>query len=130
MFDIDHFKKVNDTYGHPCGDMVLKTLARVVEKTLREEDLFARYGGEEFAVILRNQDAKRAYVAAERVRRSVETHKFTWEGQRIAVTISLGVATLDKANFRTPGDMMEEADQYLYRSKRSGRNRTSSALRS
>jgi len=130
MFDLDHFKKVNDTYGHQCGDMVLRTLSKVVTGTLREEDLFARFGGEEFSIIMRNQDAQRAYVAAERVRRSVETHKFMWEGQRVPVTISLGVATLKKANFRTYQEMLEEADQFLYLSKRNGRNRTSSSLRS
>ncbi|MBN2494200.1 MAG: GGDEF domain-containing protein [Deltaproteobacteria bacterium] len=129
MFDLDHFKQVNDTYGHAAGDMVLRTMAEVVSATLRDEDFFARYGGEEFAVILRAQDAKRAYVAAERVRRSVETHKFMWDGRRIPVTISLGVATLERANYHNPHEMLEEADSYLYKSKHAGRNRTSSSLR-
>jgi two-component system cell cycle response regulator len=129
LFDLDHFKRVNDTFGHPAGDMVLRDLSALVVQTLREEDTFARYGGEEFAVILRNQSAQSAYVAAERMRRAVETNKFMWEGKRIPLTISLGVSTLARANFRTPQEMLKEADEFLYKSKRTGRNRTSSPLR-
>jgi diguanylate cyclase (GGDEF)-like protein len=129
LFDLDHFKKVNDTHGHQAGDMVLKQLAEVILKNLREEDILARYGGEEFAIILRNQNEQRAYVAAERLRRAVETHKFIWEGQRITVTISLGIATLTEARFREASDMLREADEFLYESKRGGRNRTTSVLR-
>ncbi|HOX46816.1 MAG TPA: GGDEF domain-containing protein [Myxococcota bacterium] len=129
LFDIDHFKKVNDTYGHQAGDMVLKHLAEVVEHSLREEDVLARYGGEEFAIILRNQNEQRAFVAAERVRRAVEKGEFVWEGQRIPVTISLGIATLVEARFQDPADMLREADEFLYESKRGGRNRTTSVLR-
>lgn len=129
LLDIDHFKQVNDTYGHPAGDMVLRKLSEVISGTLREEDTFARYGGEEFAVILRNQNAQRAYVAAERIRRAVETYKFIWEGSRIPVTVSLGIATLYRANFRDPHEMLRDADEYLYKSKRGGRNRTTSQVR-
>jgi two-component system cell cycle response regulator len=129
LFDLDHFKRVNDTYGHPAGDMVLRDLSALVVLTLREEDTFARYGGEEFAVILRNQSAQSSYVAAERMRRAVETNKFMWEGERIPLTISLGVATLARANFRNPQEMLKEADEFLYKSKNNGRNRTTSALR-
>ena len=129
LLDLDHFKRVNDTYGHPAGDMVLRDLSALVVQTLREEDTFARYGGEEFAVILRNQSAQSAYVAAERMRRAVETNKFMWEGERIPLTISLGVATLARANFRNPQEMLKEADEFLYKSKNNGRNRTTSALR-
>lgn len=130
MLDIDHFKIVNDTFGHPAGDMVLKRLAEVIGHGLREEDVFARYGGEEFAVVLRNQNEQRSYVAAERLRRQVETHKFLWQETRIPVTISLGIATLLQANFTGPDVMIQEADGYLYKAKRSGRNRTCSVLRS
>ncbi len=129
LFDIDHFKKVNDTYGHQAGDMVLKRLAEIIAGNLREEDVLARYGGEEFAIILRNQNEQRAFVAAERLRRAVEKGEFMWEGQRILVTISLGIATLSQARFQDPADMLREADEFLYESKRGGRNRTTSVLR-
>ncbi len=129
ILDLDLFKKVNDTFGHQAGDMVLRQLAEVISKTLREEDLFARYGGEEFVIIFRDQNEQRAYVAAERIRRAVETSKFIWEGKRILVTISLGIATMNQGNFHDPSEMLREADEYLYRSKANGRNRTSSILR-
>lgn len=129
MFDIDHFKQINDTYGHQAGDFVLRELARLVRASLRAEDLFARVGGEEFAVVLRQVDEKRAYVLAERIRRTVEVNKFIWQNTRIKVTISLGVATLTRANFREPAEMIAEADAYLYKAKNSGRNRVSSILR-
>ncbi len=129
LLDIDHFKHVNDTYGHPAGDMVLREMAKVIQTTLREEDTFARYGGEEFAIILRAQNDPRAYVAAERIRRAVETFKFIWEGTRIPVTISLGIATVTRGNFNAPQEMLQQADEFLYKSKRGGRNRTTSAIR-
>ncbi len=129
LMDLDHFKRVNDTFGHPAGDMVLRKMTEMAKKTLREEDMLCRYGGEEFAVILRNQSESRAYVAAERIRRAIETTKFMWEGKRIPVTVSLGIATLNRANYRDPKEMMADADEYLYKSKHSGRNRTSSYIR-
>jgi two-component system cell cycle response regulator len=129
MFDIDHFKQINDTYGHQAGDYVLRDLARQIRSNLRAEDLFARVGGEEFCIVLRQVDEKRAYVLAERLRRLVEKHKFIWQGTRIRVTISLGVATLFRGNFRNPGEMIAEADKFLYIAKNSGRNRTASAVR-
>jgi len=129
MIDIDHFKQVNDEYGHQAGDFVLRELSTIVGDALRSEDLFARIGGEEFAIILREIDERRAHVLAERIRRTVEVHKFFWEGQRIRVTISLGVSTLASANFRSPAEMIRTADEYLYRAKNSGRNRVASSLR-
>lgn len=129
VFDIDHFKKINDTFGHQAGDMVLRQLAKVVYNALRNEDLFARIGGEEFAIVLRQVDEKRAHVLAERVRRTVEVNKFMWGGTRIRVTISLGVATLHRANFRDANELVHAADEFLYKAKRSGRNRVSSSLR-
>lgn len=129
VFDIDHFKKINDTFGHQAGDMVLRQLAKVVSNALRNEDLFARIGGEEFAVVLRQVDEKRAHVLAERVRRTVEVNKFMWGNTRIRVTISLGVATLRRANFRDANELVHAADEFLYKAKRSGRNRVSSPLR-
>jgi two-component system, cell cycle response regulator len=123
LFDIDHFKRINDTYGHPAGDAVLKNLAQVVSRAIRAEDIFARYGGEEFAVIARELESAPAYAFAERLRRIVETTKFEAEGYHIPVTISIGIATLGPTNFLDESDMIRESDQNLYAAKRSGRNR-------
>ena len=128
LFDIDHFKKLNDGYGHLAGDAALKTLAHVVHEALRTEDIFARYGGEEFGVILRDTDGERAFLIAERVRRSVEAHAFMWEQQRLSVTISVGVATLVDGNFPSPKHLVKAADEYLYKAKHGGRNRTESQV--
>ncbi len=129
LFDIDHFKKVNDTFGHQAGDFVLRDMSAMIFNALRNEDLFARIGGEEFAIVLRQIDEKRAFVLAERIRRTVEVHKFIWEGTRIRVTISLGVSTLASGNFRDQAEFVRAADEYLYKAKNAGRNRVSCSLR-
>lgn len=130
FFDIDHFKEINDTHGHIAGDTVLKKLAEVVSKNIRPEDLFARYGGEEFIVVLRNTDQNMAYQFAERVRKLIEETHFEHEGTAINVTVSLGIATMNKANFPDAMSMIEEADNYLYRAKSMGRNQVESAYTS
>ena len=126
LFDIDHFKKINDTRGHPAGDYVLRELAALVKKTVRNEDVFARFGGEEFAVLMRDVDDAKALVLAERMRRLIEVHVFEFEGQRIPVTVSIGIGTMT-ANTNPPvadsADLVNRADQYLYNAKRAGRNR-------
>ena len=129
MFDVDHFKRINDTWGHPAGDDVLRRLAERVTETVRTEDVFARYGGEEFAVLLRGSEVEQAVVAAERCRKAVEATEFTFEGTRIPVTISLGGASLLEGTFQKPAELLAAADRQLYRSKQGGRNRTSSAER-
>jgi diguanylate cyclase (GGDEF)-like protein len=93
MFDIDHFKKVNDTFGHLAGDQVLKQLAITIKSKIRREDLFARYGGEEFAIVLPEIDGYNAHQFAEKVRRIVEATDFRFEQTKIDVTVSMGVAT-------------------------------------
>jgi diguanylate cyclase (GGDEF)-like protein len=123
LFDVDHFKKVNDVYGHPCGDHVLMNIAQRVTETVRSEDVLARYGGEEFAVMLREQGADKAQVCADRCRRAVAQTPFTFNGQEIPVTISLGIATLFEGDFKTPEELIAEADRYLYKAKAGGRNR-------
>jgi diguanylate cyclase (GGDEF)-like protein len=128
LFDIDFFKKLNDGFGHPAGDLALKQLSALVQKALRTEDIFARYGGEEFGVILRDTDGERAFLIAERVRRSTEQHEFTYEGKRLPLTISIGIATLEKQAYPSPKALVKAADQFLYEAKRKGRNRTESAL--
>jgi two-component system, cell cycle response regulator len=123
MFDIDHFKKINDTYGHPAGDYVLQRVAQRVAETVRQEDLFARYGGEEFALMLRESASEKSLRCAERCRRAIDTAEFLFNGTPIKVTISLGVATLYDSDYTQPDDLIAAADQYLYRAKRAGRNR-------
>ncbi|MGD9781238.1 MAG: diguanylate cyclase [Kiritimatiellia bacterium] len=126
-FDLDHFKQINDVYGHPAGDHVLRELAEVVGRALRSEDWFARVGGEEFAIIERAADENQVRTMAERIRRTVESHRFAWEARRLPVTISLGVATLWGENFRNVDALVRAADGFLYRAKQTGRNRVVSA---
>jgi diguanylate cyclase (GGDEF)-like protein len=123
MFDIDHFKKVNDTHGHQAGDTVLSEMSTLLTGALRAEDVFARYGGEEFAVICRGSDEHQAQVVGERLRKAVEGHRFVYEGQPIPVTISVGVAVLPNQAVKDANDLVSLADQALYKSKNAGRNR-------
>jgi diguanylate cyclase (GGDEF)-like protein len=123
MFDIDHFKKFNDTYGHLQGDVIIKEIARVLRHSVRNIDLTARYGGEEFAVILPEVDIRGAAVVAERVRSSVEGYLFPGEEGPLRVTVSLGVAEFKPERMRTASQIIGEADRALYQSKEMGRNR-------
>ncbi|XXF75010.1 GGDEF domain-containing protein [Myxococcaceae bacterium GXIMD 01537] len=122
MFDIDHFKQVNDRFGHLAGDYVLKQLASVVRTRIRREDVFARYGGEEFGVLLPEVDTGGARQLAEKIRRLVEKQRFEFDKHAIPVTVSVGVATL-APNHREPGDLVRTADAKLYEAKAHGRNR-------
>jgi diguanylate cyclase (GGDEF)-like protein len=121
MFDLDHFKDVNDTHGHLAGDAVLKTLSLTVKSKIRTEDIFARYGGEEFAIILPEIDGHNAHQFAEKVRRIVENTEFRFEGTKIPVTISMGVSTLDPED-PTSEAIIKRADERLYEAKSAGRN--------
>jgi diguanylate cyclase (GGDEF)-like protein len=123
MFDVDHFKRINDTYGHLAGDAVLVNLSRITQATIRTEDVLARYGGEEFAVISRGIPLLNAGVLGERLRARVESEVFDYQGTRLPVTISVGVAALPEANVPAPADLVSAADSALYEAKRSGRNR-------
>ncbi len=122
-FDIDHFKNINDTHGHPAGDYILVELATVVNNSIRVEDVFARVGGEEFSVICRGADLQQGRVVAERLRRSVEMKQFVFEGKQIPVTISVGVSGVPNPDIRDAMEFISAADQMLYESKRAGRNR-------
>jgi two-component system, cell cycle response regulator len=123
IFDIDHFKNINDSYGHLAGDYVLATLAKNVIPMIRSEDVFARYGGEEFVIMSRSTDPPSAAVVSERVRQHVERFKFEYEGQCIPVTVSLGLAGMPHAEIKVPDDLLARADKALYEAKRGGRNR-------
>jgi diguanylate cyclase (GGDEF)-like protein len=123
LFDVDHFKRVNDTYGHLAGDAVLVKLAKLTQGALRQEDVFARYGGEEFAVICRGVKLAQAGVLGERLRASIENGIFEYEGQRLPVTISIGVAAFPVSKVETTTQLIACADEALYEAKRCGRNR-------
>lgn len=120
MFDVDHFKQFNDTYGHPAGDDVLKRVAAIMEATHRGADLLARYGGEEFAVVLPGADKEKAMAAAERIRHAIEAEPWSLR----QVTVSVGAASRSPET-RSQTRLIEEADVGLYASKRGGRNRVS-----
>jgi len=122
MCDIDFFKKVNDTYGHIAGDFMLAHVAKSMSAIVRSEDILARYGGEEFVVILKGIDKEGAIQLAERIRKSVEQSPLEFEGHTISRTISIGVSTFKEANFDTPKNFIDAADQQLYVAKEGGRN--------
>jgi len=121
MIDLDHFKKINDRYGHPLGDVVLSEFAGLVLELTRSTDIFARYGGEEFALILPHTPDAEALEIAERIRLKAETTPFPGEDHSITCTISVGVAT-NRAGIETPEDLLNLADVNLYRAKSGGRN--------
>jgi len=127
FFDLDHFKKINDTYGHEAGDYVLKELTNLVRGGhLRPKDVFARYGGEEFVILLSGLNAKAGAEIAERIRCSIETHAFIYEGKRLPVTTSLGVAEL-RSDIESAQTLLKAADKALYQAKSGGRNRVATA---
>ncbi|HDS17316.1 MAG TPA: GGDEF domain-containing protein [Proteobacteria bacterium] len=125
LLDIDHFKQVNDTYGHRTGDGVLRILCELMSKEIREIDVLARYGGEEFALILPHTPYESALEVAERIRRKVQASRFTFKGKPFAVTISLGVGSLREGD--TLESYVEKVDQALYRAKNRGRNQVAGA---
>ena len=123
MFDLDHFKNINDQFGHLGGDFTLRELAACVRGNIRKEELFARYGGEEFAVVLPEVTSEGAVGVAERIRLRVEAHPFQFDGKTYQVTISLGVATTDGDDSLTPIELIRQADEKLFLAKNQGRNR-------
>lgn len=124
MLDLDHFKRVNDRFGHPVGDVVLKVVTAAVRRMLRPEDVFARYGGEEFMILLREVTTENALILARRIRERVEGLEMPWEGQVLRITVSIGVTGIG------PGEpqiharaLLELADRAMYEAKARGRNR-------
>ena len=121
IFDIDHFKQVNDNYGHATGDDILRECVECSSQALRSSDLLFRYGGEEFVVLLPGVDTHGVELAAERLRRIIEKHAFTSRQGTVPITISIGTATVGIED--TAANMLERADKALYRAKNAGRNR-------
>ena len=121
VMDIDHFKSINDTYGHPIGDKVLRTISQLVDKKVRDSDFFGRVGGEEFAVIFTGIDLDNALKRLDQFRESIESCKFGSKGKRILITMSIGCALFDEDD--APEDVYERADKALYKAKSSGRNK-------
>lgn len=122
MFDIDFFKKVNDTYGHQCGDFILKSISEKISSMIRKTDFLARYGGEEFCCLLPETNLAAARMLAERFRVAVAEMKSVYQDHEITVTISLGVSEL-KGQFSSSEALFKMADDALYQAKNSGRNR-------
>lgn len=128
MCDIDFFKKINDSLGHLAGDAVLRDLGRTLFNILRKGDLAGRYGGEEIIFFLRETPLPGAVTFAERIRKIIENHLFIYEGKKIAVTVSMGVATSVSGNFNSVPELIKTADDFLYKAKQSGRNRVVSMM--
>lgn len=131
LMDVDHFKTVNDTYGHQVGDLVLNFLGRLCQDALRQVDIAARYGGEEVMIVCPNTELASAMTLAERLRERVETHEYVLAGEAtgrkgIRITVSIGVAELDPASDDV-ASLVKAADKALYDAKSSGRNRASAA---
>lgn len=128
LIDIDHFKKVNDTYGHRVGDSVLREVASCLKRSVRDVDFTARYGGEEFALIFPSTDLKGAYQTAERLRQSVAEMVFSELPPERQITISIGVSSYPEINVQTQYELIDLTDQALYRAKKAGRNRVEIAV--
>lgn len=127
MIDIDHFKHLNDTYGHVCGDQVLRAVAGVIRNSVRQTDLAARYGGEEFVILCPDTDIATARGIGERIRAAIAGMQTNYNDTAISVTVSLGIAEYDDIRDRSSKMLVDRADKALYHSKRSGRNRVSIA---
>lgn len=123
MADVDSFKTINDTHGHPVGDSALQMVARTIESSLRAYDRAGRFGGEEFLIILGEADTETAFQIAERVREAVATHNLQHEGQTLTISLSLGVACREVHGKDSVDQLLIKADAALYKAKREGRNR-------
>jgi len=126
VMDIDHFKKINDTYGHPIGDKVLRTISQLIDKKVRDSDFFGRVGGEEFALIFTSSELDNVVKRLNQFRESIESCKFGSKGKRIVITMSVGCAMFREGD--TSDDVYERADKALYKAKQMGRNKCLSEL--
>jgi len=128
FFDIDNFKKINDTYGHQVGDLVLEAIGGVVTESIREADIGGRYGGEEFVILCPQTTLQGGAVLAERVREAVAALRVPVDGKELSVTVSIGVAATNPNVFEKAADVLSRADQALYTSKKSGKNKVTSEI--
>ncbi|MDV6377064.1 GGDEF domain-containing protein [Sporosarcina sp. GW1-11] len=119
MLDIDHFKKINDSYGHPCGDEALKHTSTIIKSCVRPSDAFVRLGGEEFGVVMPNTDVVEGLIIAERIRKAVEQSDYTYNNEQIHFTISIGLSSY---NGEQVEQFIEKSDHALYQAKKNGRN--------
>ena len=124
MLDIDHFKNVNDTWGHETGNKALKQVADIIRQTVRRLDIPCRYGGEEFAVILPDTALRPSIHVAERIRTMIDSSLLPHDEQAIHLTVSIGIATFPVTSTMKPEELIEKADKFLYQAKQEGRNRT------
>lgn len=122
MLDLDHFKQINDVYGHQAGDLVLKETGKMLQDSIRTTDFAARYGGEEFALLLPQTDQGQAWALAERIRLRIAKKRFTIDNRSFRVTASMGIATLQPGSLKPKSQLMHEADSALYDAKAGGRN--------
>jgi diguanylate cyclase (GGDEF)-like protein len=122
LLDIDYLKKFNDTYGHLCGDYVIKTVAKILKSNVRATDFVARYGGDELAVMLIEADAKTALEIAEKLKKEIGIHNFQWQTNQLSVSLSIGVAMAPAPGIQGVAHLVEAADRALYQAKRAGRN--------
>lgn len=121
MFDIDHFKTVNDTYGHQCGDFILKQVSNAALQTFRKTDTVFRFGGEEFIVIFTETDINQSIIPLERFRKTIETLDLNYENQKINITVSIGACQLTEDTI-SKEEFLHKTDDALYKAKNSGRN--------
>jgi diguanylate cyclase (GGDEF)-like protein len=121
MLDLDHFKKINDTYGHLAGDYVLKEVAKIIKNSIRKSDICGRFGGEEFVILLPNTKLSGAMKLAERIRQTIENHNFIFNGKKINVTVSIGITSVGIND--SYESLIDRADEALYEAKQKGRNR-------
>jgi len=122
MFDIDDFKHINDTYGHPCGDYVLKQISNAALQTFRKTDTVFRFGGEEFVVILTETDIKQSIIPLERFRKTIETLDISFHNQKINVTVSIGASQYQE-QFKSKEEFLQKTDDALYQAKNTGKNK-------
>ena len=123
MFDIDHFKVVNDTYGHLVGDRILKSICVIARSSLREGDVLLRYGGEEFVIVLPAASSEDLRIVSERLRKTVEDSVLSDGEKTVRVTVSIGGAAYPNQNVENENTLLRLSDEALYRAKTSGRNR-------
>lgn len=121
--DIDHFKKINDTYSHEAGDFILREIAKIISDNVREDDLVGRMGGEEFLIVLNSTTAEMAKPKIEAIREEIKNHVFDWDNNQIILTVSFGVSEFDPSKDSTFEKTILEADKALYYSKEHGRDR-------